>query len=177
MTSSGSDVSAKAVNPRRSRKTTVISRRWLFSGSSVSPLTISSASWGEKKRLSRSRRSSCASCCSTRCSRVRFQWASSSWSSLILSKDFTRARSSGWLMGLVRKSSAPASMPFTRSCVGSSAVTMMTGSIAVAAFWRIRRHTSYPLIPGIITSSRTRPGCSFSIFASASAPLAAVTTA
>ena len=52
ITSSGSAVSVKAVNPRRSRKTTVISRRWLFSGSSAPPATISSASCGEKKRFS-----------------------------------------------------------------------------------------------------------------------------
>ena len=49
---------------------------------------------------------------------------------------------------------------------------MTTGSIAVAAFWRIFRHTSYPLMPGM-----TSAGCSLSIFSSASAPLAAVTTA
>src|SRR5262245_17285121 len=40
------------------------------------------------------------------------------------------------------KSSAPASIPFTRSCVGSSAVTMTTGSIAVTGFSRIFRQTS-----------------------------------
>ena len=32
MTSSGSAVSANAVKPRRSRKTTVTSRRWVFEG-------------------------------------------------------------------------------------------------------------------------------------------------
>ena len=37
MTSSGALVSAKAVKPRRSRKTAAISRRWLLSGSSVVP--------------------------------------------------------------------------------------------------------------------------------------------
>ena len=58
ITSSGSAVSAKAVKPRRSRKTTVTSRRWLLSGSSASPATIISASCGEKKRLRRPRRSS-----------------------------------------------------------------------------------------------------------------------
>ena len=41
ITSSGSAVSVKAVKPRRSRNTTVISRRWLFSGSSAPPATIS----------------------------------------------------------------------------------------------------------------------------------------
>ena len=58
MTSSGSAVSAKAVNPRRSRNTTVISRRWLLRGSSAPPATIISASWGEKNRLRRPDRSS-----------------------------------------------------------------------------------------------------------------------
>ena len=53
MTSSGSEVSANAVNPRRSRKATVTSRRWVLSGSSAPPVRISSASCGEKKRLSR----------------------------------------------------------------------------------------------------------------------------
>ena len=38
------------------------------------------------------------------------------------SSERTRASSSGWLTGLDRKSSAPASMPLTRSCCGSSAV-------------------------------------------------------
>ena len=58
--------SAKAVKPRRSRNTTVISRRWLCSGSSAPPLTISSASCGEKKRRSRPTRSSSATCSATR---------------------------------------------------------------------------------------------------------------
>src|SRR5258705_2822146 len=61
ITSSGSVISAKAVKPRRSRKATVISRRWVLRGSSAPPATISSASWGEKKRLSRPRLSSWAS--------------------------------------------------------------------------------------------------------------------
>ena len=82
MTSSGSAVSAKAVKPRRSRKTTVTSRRWVLSGSSAPPATISSASCGEKKRLSRPSRSSCATCSRTRCSRVRFSSASSSYKRL-----------------------------------------------------------------------------------------------
>ena len=77
MTSSGSDVSANAVNPRRSRNTTVTSRRWVSSGSSAPPATISSASWGEKKRLSRPSRSSWPTCSATRCSSVRFHSASS----------------------------------------------------------------------------------------------------
>ena len=58
------------------------------------------------------------------------------------SSDRTRASSSGWLMGLLRKSSAPASMPFTRSCAGSSAVTITTGRSAVAGFSRSFRQTS-----------------------------------
>jgi hypothetical protein len=46
------------------------------------------------------------------------------------------------LIGFDRKSSAPASMPLTRSCAGSSAVTMTTGSMPVAALARIFWHTS-----------------------------------
>ena len=53
MTSSGSVVSAKVEKPRRSRKTTVISRRWVFRGSSAPPATMSSARCGEKKRFNR----------------------------------------------------------------------------------------------------------------------------
>src|SRR5438132_1625309 len=51
MTSSGSAVSAKAVNPRRSRNTTVTSRRWLRRGSSAPPATINSARWGELEQV------------------------------------------------------------------------------------------------------------------------------
>ena len=142
MTSSGSDVSAKAVKPRRSRKTTVMSRRWLLRGSSAPPVTMASASWGEKKRLSRPRRSSWATWDCTRSSRVRLSSASSSQSCLTLRSERTRASSSGWLMGLVRKSSAPASIPLTRSCDGSRAVTMTTGRSAVAGSARRALHTS-----------------------------------
>ncbi len=53
---------------------------------------------------------------------------------------------------------------------------MTTGSVAVARLPRILRQTSYPLISGMTTSSRTRSGCSFSTFSSAWAPEDAVTT-
>ncbi len=119
-----------------------MSRRWLLSGSSAPPETIASASWGEKNRLSLPRRSSWATCSATRDSRVRFSSPSSSHSCLTRRSERTRAMSSGWLMGLVRKSSAPASMPLTRSCAGSSAVTMTTGKSAVAGSLRIALHTS-----------------------------------
>ena len=149
ITSSGSAVSVKAVKPRRSRNTTVISRRWLFSGSSAPPLTMASASCGEKKFFSRLSRSICATCSRTRSSSLRFHSAScaacvltSSCSALMRSSDFTRANSSCWLIGLGMKSSAPASMPLTRSCFGSSEVHSTTGSSAVAGFARILRHTS-----------------------------------
>ena len=62
MTSSGSAVSAKAVKPRRSRKNTVTSRRWVARGSSAPPATMSSAKCGEKKRLSRPSCSSWPTC-------------------------------------------------------------------------------------------------------------------
>jgi len=68
-------------------------------------------------------------------------------------------------------------MPFTRSGPGSSAVTMTTGSMAVAGLSRSFRQTSYPLMPGIMTSRSTRSGPSRSTQASASAPLVAVSTA
>ena len=56
----------------------MISRRWLFSGSSAPPATISSASCGEKNRFSRPTFSSWRTPSSTRCSSVRFSSASSS---------------------------------------------------------------------------------------------------
>ena len=54
----------------------------------------------------------------------------------------TRAKSSGWLTGLERKSSAPASMPLTRSWFGSSEVHITTGRSAVSGFARMRLQTS-----------------------------------
>ena len=177
ITSSGSAVSVKAVKPRRSRKTTVISRRWLFSGSSAPPATMASASCGEKKRLSRPTRSSCATPSATRCSSVRFHCASSarwrctsSCSALMRSSERTRAISSAWLTGLLRKSSAPASMPLTRSCSGSSAVTSTTGSTAVRRVGADRAAHVVAVEPGIITSSSTRSGGSAAMRASASSP-------
>ena len=126
----GSAVSVKAVKPRRSRKTTVISRRWLFSGSSAPPATMSSASCGEKKRFSRRQplelRHLSAHALLERAVPLRqlvaLALAPRRSSALMRSSDLTRASSSAWLTGLVRKSSAPASSPLTRSCAGSSAV-------------------------------------------------------
>jgi hypothetical protein len=89
----------------------------------------------------------------------------------------TRASSSGWLIGFVRKSSAPTSMPLTRSVAGSSAVTMTTGRSRVASSARSRRQTSYPLISGITTSRSTRSGCSARTSSRATAPDGAVITA
>ena len=55
----------------------------------------------------------------TRCSSVRFELAPARRAArLMRSSERTRASSSGWLIGLVRKSSAPASMPLTRSVRG-----------------------------------------------------------
>jgi hypothetical protein len=54
---------------------------------------------------------------------------------------------------------------------------MTTGRMPVAGLSLIARHTSYPLISGIMTSSSTRSGRSVSTFSSASAPEAAVATA
>ena len=165
MSSSGSVVSANAVKPRRSQYTTTISRRRLFSGSSPLPSRIISASFGEKKRFRRESLSFSCTCSATRRSSVALHSAScaawrcvSSCSRLIRSSDCTRANSSGWLIGLPRKSSAPAAMPLMRSCCGSSDVHSTTGRSAVAGSLRRRRQTSYPDMPGIITSSSTRSG-------------------
>ena len=97
---------------------------------------------------------------------------------IILSRDSerTRAISATSDTGLVRKSSAPASSPFTRSDGWSSAVTMTTGMWWVARLALSRRQTSKPSMSGIITSSRTMSHSAFSQIASASTPLMAVTT-
>jgi hypothetical protein len=68
-------------------------------------------------------------------------------------------------------------MPLIRSCCGSSDVHRTTGNNAVAGSARRRRQTSYPDMPGIITSSSTRSGRSAATLASASSPFTAVATA
>src|SRR5664279_1876316 len=78
--------------------------------------------------------------------------------------------------GLVRKSSAPASRPRTRSAGLSSAVTITTGMKCVAGFDFSRRQTSKPSMSGIITSSRMMSHSARAQIASASAPLDAVST-
>ena len=88
----------------------------------------------------------------------------------------TRAISATSGIGLVRKSSAPASRPRTRSEGWSSAVTITTGMWCVAGLVFSRRHTSKPSMCGIITSSRTRSHSARSQMAKASAPLIAVMT-
>src|SRR6476469_5300518 len=88
----------------------------------------------------------------------------------------TRAISTMSDTGLVRKSSAPASRPRTRSTGLSSAVIMTTGMKCVAGFDFSRRQTSKPSISGIITSSRMISHSARAQICSASAPLAAVRT-
>src|SRR5690606_3611394 len=88
----------------------------------------------------------------------------------------TRASSARSSTGLVRNSSAPASSPSTRSSGRSSAVTITTGMCVQRGSALIRRQTSKPVIPGIITSSSTISGGSTSITASAEGPSSAVTT-
>ena len=78
ITSSGSLASANGVNPRRSQNTTTISRRWLSRNDSSPESTISSASWGDRKRRSRLIRSISDTCDATRASSSWFQAASSS---------------------------------------------------------------------------------------------------
>ena len=65
---------------------------------------------------------------------------------LSLSSERTRAPSTSRLCGLVRKSSPPASIAFTRSVVSLSAVTKMTGMRAVRGSRLMRRHTSNPVV-------------------------------
>ena len=64
-----------------------------------------------------------------------------SWYRLIRASEATRASSSLWLIGLVRKSSAPASRALI-FCSSPLAVTITTGRYAVSGCSRIRRHTS-----------------------------------
>src|ERR1700754_4512968 len=90
--------------------------------------------------------------------------------------DRTRAISTTSETGLVRKSSAPASSPRTRSAGLSSTVTITTGMKCVAGLAFSRRHTSKPSMSGIITSSRMMSHSARAQIASASAPLHAVST-
>src|SRR5215467_4256200 len=96
--------------------------------------------------------------------------------SLRRASERTRAISAMSETGLVRKSSAPASRPRTRSDGWSSAVTITTGMWWVANPALRRRHTSKPSMSGIITSSSTMSQSARSQTASASVPLMAVTT-
>src|SRR5450631_563398 len=97
---------------------------------------------------------------------------------IILSRvsERTRAISTTSDTGLVRKSSAPASRPRTRSAGLSSAVTMTTGMKCVAGLDFSRRQTSKPSMSGIMTSSRIMSHSARAQIASASAPLEAVRT-
>ena len=88
----------------------------------------------------------------------------------------TRAISTMSDTGLVRKSSAPASSPRTRSAGLSSAVTMTTGMKCVAGLDFSRRQTSNPSMSGIITSSRMMSHSARVQIERASAPLDAVST-
>src|SRR5688572_15064375 len=106
------------------------------------------------------------------CSRMRH-------SSMIIfrrTSERTRANSARSLTGLVRKSSAPASRPRTRSAWSLSAVTITTGRKRVRGLARMLLHTSNPSSSGIITSRSTMSGVCFSMSARASLPLDAVMT-
>ena len=90
--------------------------------------------------------------------------------------DHTRAKRPWSSTGLVKKLSAPASNPRTRSVRSENAVTIITGIWVVSRLFFVRSQTSNPSISGIIRSSRTISGGSVSITASASVPLWAVST-
>src|SRR5581483_8928311 len=91
-------------------------------------------------------------------------------------RERTRAISTRSETGLVRKSSAPASSPRTRSAGLSSAVIITTGMKWVAGFDFRRRHTSKPSMSGIMTSSRMMSHSARAAISSASPPLDAVST-
>src|SRR5919199_682597 len=101
---------------------------------------------------------------------------SSSVSILSLVRLRTRAMSAMSPTGLVRKSSAPASSPLTRSAGWSSAVTISTGTWCVFGLLFSRRQVSKPSRPGIITSRSTMSQGTRSQMSSASRPLPAVRT-
>src|SRR5215469_2952419 len=107
---------------------------------------------------------------------VSARMRSSSVTTLRRASERTRGMSAISGIGLVRKSSAPASRPRTRSDGWSRAVTITTGMWWVAGLLLSRRHTSKPSMSGIITSSRTRSHSARSQTASASLPQVAVTT-
>src|SRR4029450_1148275 len=86
-----------------------------------------------------------------------------------------RVKSWLWLNGLGMKSSAPASIPFTRSRPMLD-VTMITGSIAFSSSVRSVSHTVYPSIAGIPTSSRIRSGRVVATRSRASSPDVAART-
>src|SRR5215467_7251643 len=88
----------------------------------------------------------------------------------------TRAKSASSLTGLVRKSSAPASRPRTRSLGSLRAVTMTTGMCRVRGLALMRWQTSKPSMPGIMTSSSTISGALAAMASSAALPLSAVMT-
>src|SRR5436190_20357552 len=69
-----------------------------------------------------------------------------------------RACSSAESNGLLRKSSAPASMPFNLSCLSDCDVTMTTGMNRVEMFSLLRRQISNPCPSGATRSIRTRSG-------------------
>src|SRR5260221_2323061 len=110
----------------------------------------------------------------------RPQTSSRSCSSSIIrlrrTSERTRAKSAMSLTGLVRKSSAPASSPVSRSAASDRAVTMTTGICAVVGSALSRRQTSKPSISGIMTARRTRSGSSARHRRSAEAPSAALRT-
>ena len=82
--------------------------------------------------------------------------------------DFTRAIKAVSLTGLLKKSSAPASNPRTRSVASVRAVTITTGICSVFGSAFRRSHTSNPSIPGIIISNKIISGLSAAAISKAS---------
>ena len=102
--------------------------------------------------------------------------ASSSTIIFIRVSEATRLINATSSKGFDRKSSAPASSPFTLSDCLSSAVSMTTGTCRVAGFSFRRRQVSNPSIPGIMTSRRMMSGDSATAISMACSPFSASIT-
>ena len=156
MTCSTGWVSAKVVNPRRSRNITVAHRRFALIVGVPSLRASISATIGS----GRNRANAFRTCSRSRsCRRLRFSPAS------------IRARRITGSNGLGSRSSAPASMQRTIACESSMPEIMITGMSRRAGSVLRRSSTSIPSRPGISTSSRTTSGRSASIASNAAKPL------
>lgn len=87
---------------------------------------------------------------------------------------FTLALTMLGLMGLLMKSTAPRARPYSSSVSSCWAVTKMTGMSRVSGSALSCWQTSWPLMPSMMTSSKTRSGSGLRQRASACSPLVAM---